>query len=601
MIEQIRKSFNLLGQRDRKRLILIALFQMFLSLLDLIGVALVGVIAALTVRGVQSQAPGDSVTRVLSLIGIKELEFRFQIIVLGILASLFLVVRTLIAIAFTRKMLAFLSRKAAEISTKLLGSYLNKSLTFINTRTTQEILFSLTQGVSTITLNVVGGSINISIDLFLLIILFAGLLYVNPGVALGSIVYFLAIALLMHRVLQKRADQLGEEQAKISVKSEEKIVETVQGFREAFVRGNLRTYLDEISSLRFRVSKVIAETTFLPFISKYTIEISLVLGAISLSAFQFFVTNAATAIGTLALFLAAGSRIAPAVLRIQQASIQVRSGLGISRNTLDLARELDSSSIIEISAKPLDFKHEGFLPSISLKDISFTYSKSETPAIHDLSIELAAFDSVAIVGPSGAGKSTLVDLMLGLLDPQRGEINISGIPIREAIAKWPGSIAYVPQQPFLRNASIRENITMGLQMGSEEQLFKAIKLANLGEFIDQLPDGVNTVIGERGTRLSGGQRQRIGIARALYTEPKLIVLDEATSALDSNSEHEIAQSIRSLINKVTVVMVAHRLSLIRNFDRIVYISGGKVKGIGSFEELKSQLPDFAKQAQLMGL
>ena len=601
MIRQILDSFNLLKHRDRKRLISIALFQMLLSLLDLIGVALVGVIAALTVRGVQSQSPGDSVSRVLSLIGIERLDFRFQIAVLGVIASIFLVSRTLIAIVFTRKMLAFLSRKAAEISTKLLGSYLNQSLTFINSKTTQEILFSLTQGVSTITLNVVGGSINIFIDFFLLVVLFSGLLYVNPGVALGSICYFLIVALLMNRVLQRRANQLGEEQAIITIKSEEKIVETVQGFREAFVRGNLRSYLDEIAGLRFRVSKVIAETTFLPFIGKYTIEISLVFGAITLSAFQFLLTNAATAIGTLALFLAAGSRIAPAVLRIQQASIQVRSGIGISKNTLELSRELSSSETIENPTQTLDFKHEGFAPKISLSNIYFTYPKSQRPAIRNASLEFEAFESIALVGPSGAGKSTLVDLMLGLLVPQQGAISVSGLSVRDAIARWPGSIAYVPQQPFLRNASIKENITMGLDLGGEEQVLKAINLANLGEFVEQLPNGIDTVIGERGTKLSGGQRQRIGIARALYTEPKLIVLDEATSSLDSNSEFEISKSISNLLNKVTVIMVAHRLSLIRDFDQVIYMSDGEVRGIGTFEDLKIQLPEFARQAELMGL
>jgi ABC-type multidrug transport system fused ATPase/permease subunit len=574
---------------------------MFLSLLDLIGVALVGVIAALTVRGVQSQSPGDSVSRVLSSIKIENLDFRFQIAVLGVLASLFLVIRTLIAIVFTRRILAFLSRKAAEISTKLLSSYLSKSLTFINAKTTQEVLFSLTQGVSTITLNIVGGSINICIDFFLLIVLFTGLFFVNPGVALGTIIYFLAVAFLLNRVLQKRANKLGEEQASITIRSEEKIVETVQGFREAFVRGNLRNYLDEIASLRFRVSKVIAETTFLPFIGKYTIEISLVLGAISLSAFQFLLTNAATAIGTLALFLAAGSRIAPAVLRIQQAAIQVKSGLGISKNTLELATELSTSKSIEYAKQATSFRHEGFVPRISLTGVSFTYPNSYDPAIKNIFLELEPFDSVAIVGPSGAGKSTLADLILGLIDPQEGNVRVSGIPIRDAIAQWPGSIAYVPQQPFLRNASIKENITMGLRLGGEEQISRAISLANLDDFIEGLPNGVDTIIGERGTRLSGGQRQRIGIARALYTEPKLIVLDEATSALDSNSEFEISQSIATLMNKVSVVMVAHRLSLIRDFSQIIYISGGEVKGVDKFDALKLRFPEFARQAELMGL
>jgi ABC-type multidrug transport system fused ATPase/permease subunit len=210
---------------------------------------------------------------------------------------------------------------------------------------------------------------------------------------------------------------------------------------------------------------------------------------------------------------------------------------------------------------------------------------------------------IAIVGPSGSGKTTIADLILGILKPKSGQVFISGKPSDTAMMKWPGAIAYVPQDILLIQGTIKENILLGIEEDaiSNERIDEVIRIAELTDFIRTLPDGINSQIGERGAKLSGGQRQRVGLARALVTNPKLIVLDEATSALDGMTEEIITNSISELKGIVTVIVIAHRLSTVREADRVLYLQEGKVIAEGRFDDVRNSVPNFDKQAKLMGL
>ena len=207
------------------------------------------------------------------------------------------------------------------------------------------------------------------------------------------------------------------------------------------------------------------------------------------------------------------------------------------------------------------------------------------------------------MGPSGAGKTTIIDIFLGVLRPDVGSVRISGLPPQLTVAKWPGAVSYVPQDVVIAAGTIRENVALGypLSEATDELVMSALKVAQLDMFIASLPDGIDTQVGERGTKISGGQRQRLGIARALFTRPHLLVLDEATSSLDGETEAGISEAIHALRGATTVVMIAHRLSTVRNSDIVIYMDEGSVSAVGTFNEVRDAVPDFDRQAKLMGL
>jgi ATP-binding cassette, subfamily B, bacterial PglK len=328
-----------------------------------------------------------------------------------------------------------------------------------------------------------------------------------------------------------------------------------------------------------------------------------VVAAVLIGGVQFALQDASHAIATLAIFLAAGTRIAPAVLRLQQGSIYIKNGLGLSVPTFDLIDSLGDAPMVENVDDTVDAVHDGFVSEIVVDHVTLTYPDKQTPAIADVSLTIPAGTSIAFVGPSGAGKTTIIDILLGVLNPDSGKVLISGLPPLLAVAKWPGAVSYVPQDVVISAGTIRENIALGypIEEASDELVLGALKVAHLDGFVSDLPDGIDTQVGERGARISGGQRQRLGIARAMFTRPHLLVLDEATSSLDGETEANISDAIHALRGSTTVVIIAHRLSTVRNADRVVYLSNGKVLATGTFDEVRKAVPDFDHQAKIMGL
>jgi len=322
-----------------------------------------------------------------------------------------------------------------------------------------------------------------------------------------------------------------------------------------------------------------------------------------IGAVQFSLRDASHSIATLAIFLAAGTRIAPAVLRLKKGSIYITNGLGLSAPTLDLIESSGNAPMIENVYDTIDSTHEGFMPEVVIDNVSLTYPEKRVPAIADVSLVIPAGTSIAFVGPSRAGETTIIDILLGVLNPDSGTVLTSGFPPLIAVAKWPGAVSYVPQDVVIAAGTIRENISLGypLSEATDELVLGALKVAQLEKFVSNLPDGIETQVGERGTRISGGQRQRLGIARAMFTRPHLLVLDEATSSLDGETEASISDAIYALRGTTTVVIIAHRLSTVRNADTVVYLSKGKVLATGTFDEVRKAVPDFDHQAKIMGL
>ncbi len=375
-------------------------------------------------------------------------------------------------------------------------------------------------------------------------------------------------------------------------------------YRESIVRNRRAYYAREFTKNRLDFSRVSAENSFIPNISKYAIESAVVVGAILLSATQFVLQDARHAVATLAIFLAAGTRVAPAILRIQQGLLQIKGASGSADLTLKLAEEVANYSIAADTDPALALgDHSNFSANMSFNNVSFSYPEGENRILDQVSIQISPGQFVAFVGSSGAGKSTFVDLLLGVLLPDSGEVKISNHAPSIAIEKSPGAIAYVPQDVAIAIGTVRENIALGFpnEFATDERISKALKIAHLETFVDSLENKADTQVGERGAKLSGGQRQRLGIARAMFTNPKLLCLDEATSSLDAETEASVSAAIQSLRGGTTILMIAHRLATVRTADLVVYIAGGQILAHGTFAQVRAAVPDFDKQSNLLGL
>jgi ABC-type multidrug transport system fused ATPase/permease subunit len=594
---------GVLSRNDQKKVIKVMLLQAGIGALDLLGVIAIGLLGALSVTGLQSRKPGDRVSTVLDILHIANLSFQIQATLLGLGALFLLVGRTIVSMFLTRRILFFFSRRGAKISSELVARLLSQPLLTILTRTTQETVYALTSGVSIITLQVLATVVVLVSDMSLLVVMAVGLFIIDPLTAIGTFLVFSLVAYLLYRFMNARAGVLGVKNSELSIMSNEKIVEVFSSYRESVVRNRRDFYAREIGKLRFSLANVSAENTFMPYVSKYVIETAVVLGSLLIGVTQFMLHDASHAVATFAIFLAAGTRIAPAVLRVQQGTLQIWNGLGAAIPTLELIEMLGSAPMNENVDDKVDVIHEGFVSDVYVTNTSLTYPNKATPAISDITLAIPSGSSVAFVGPSGAGKTTIIDVLLGVLNPDKGDVLISGLPPLLAVAKWPGAISYVPQDVMVATGTIRENVALGYppEAATNELIMSALKVAHLDKFVADLPNGVDTQVGERGAKISGGQRQRLGIARAMFTRPHLLVLDEATSSLDAETEASISEAIHELRGSTTVVMIAHRLSTVRNADTVVYLSEGKIVAKGTFDEVRKIVPDFDRQAMLMGL
>ena len=598
------RSLRLLAPKDRRKLGLVVAIQIFLSGLDLFGVALIGVVSALAITGVSGQVTGNRVGAVLQFMQLDGYTFETQVAILGATAGVTLIGRTLLSIYFIRKSLFFLAHKAAIISGDLTSRVLAQPLLQLQKRTSQETLYALTGGVSSLVLGILGTVVMLASDLSLVLVMAVGLLVVDPGTAIGSFIFFTLIAIFLYRLSSTRVRALNEAIAETTIRGNEKVIEVLTNYRESIVRNRRAYYAREFTKNRLDFSRVSAENSFIPNISKYVLESSVIIGAILLSATQFVLQDARHAVATLAIFLAAGTRVAPAILRIQQGLLQIKGASGSADLTLKLAEEVANYSIAADTDPALALGgHSNFSADISFNNVSFSYPEGENRILDQVSIKISPGQFVAFVGSSGAGKSTLVDLLLGVLLPDSGEVKISSHAPSIAIEKSPGAIAYVPQDVAIAIGTVRENIALGFpnEFATDDRIYKALKIAHLETFVDSLENKADTQVGERGAKLSGGQRQRLGIARAMFTNPKLLVLDEATSSLDAETEASVSAAIQSLRGGTTILMIAHRLATVRTADLVVYIAGGQFLAQGTFTEVRAAVPDFDKQANLLGL
>ena len=598
-----KKVFLLIEKTDRRKIYAITLIQIFSNFLDLIGVALLGVLGSLAITGSASRDPGSRVASVLKFLNIYEMSVQKQAIALGVLAAIFLVTKTLFSLLFARRTMYFLSYRSAKITENLISKLLSQSLQSIKKNSVQENITALTGGVGNIVNSIIGATIFTISDLSLTIIMLFGLFYVDPLICLLTVVLYGGIAVILYLLLNKRVQKLGVNQAKMAIHNQEMIREILGTYREAVVGSKRPYYIQEVRKHQFSIAKNAAEFNFFPNISKYVLEITLIIGIFIISGIQFYKYSAEHSVAILSIFLISSARIAPAILRVQQSMIQMKGSIGMAAPALKLIDQLQDVKLPQLTVNKFTINHEELKNDIVLKNINFNYNDNKKFNVNDVNLFIEAGTVNAIVGRSGAGKTTLVDILLGVLSPTSGEILVAGISPNDIITTFPGALAYVPQDVFIINGTIRDNVCLGYNKKSipTELINKALEKAQLSDFVDNLPSKLDTYIGDNGSKLSGGQKQRLGIARALITEPKILVMDESTSSLDGETENNLTNAIISLKGKTTLILIAHRLSTVRNADKIIYMEDGQIIASGSFNEVRERVPDFDKQSKLMGL
>jgi ATP-binding cassette subfamily C protein len=352
---------------------------------------------------------------------------------------------------------------------------------------------------------------------------------------------------------------------------------------------------------RSHATRARANSQFLAQVPRHVLDVALIGGIVVVGAAGFLTDGTVDgAMASIALFGLAGFRLAPSLVRFQSVLQQLNVSGPHARAVLD---EVRLSNQYMAAAAIGDTAELPRAPrALQLRDVSFRYTPGAADAVRGVTLDIPIGSQVAFVGSSGAGKSTMIDLLLGLIEPTAGEISIDGVRLGSALNAWRSQISYVPQEVSLFDATVGQNVALSWRSDFDrDRVQQALRRAQILPLIESRAGGIDSRIGERGLSLSGGQRQRMGIARALYTEPLVLVMDEATSALDTATEAAVTGAIEELRGSVTTITVAHRLSTIRNADIVFFMRDGEVVASGTFEEVVAAEPDFALQAALAGL
>lgn len=433
-----------------------------------------------------------------------------------------------------------------------------------------------------------------------LITIIATLAIVQPVLAVTTLIYLLLLGAVLFFWIARHARTAGEVHVENTISVSRLVLEIVGAMKEVSLRSKEDEVADIVEQRRSNSARARANLYFFSQFPRYALESGLILGFVIIGAVGFLIGGIEEAIAAVALFALAGFRLAPSVIRFQSVLAQMVSIAEYPTRVLaELAdSERSNAEIAKRATTPLPDKPD----RIVLDRVEFRYSADAVPAVRDVSLEIPFGSTVAFVGSSGAGKSTMVDLLLSLLEPTAGTISIDGIPLSEVRGAWRSRVGYVPQDVAIFDATVAQNValTWGEDFDSDRVRF-ALEQAQLWNLVEAREGGTQSRVGERGLALSGGQRQRLGIARALYSDPLVLVLDEATSALDTSTEALVTSGINAIGDGVTKIVVAHRLATIRHADCIFFMRDGEIIGNGTFDELVASFPEFAHQAALAGL
>ena len=488
-----------------------------------------------------------------------------------------------------------------EIGTRMFRAYLGSSWEERSKRGTVEFTRIADTGISVAISGLVLSLLTIPGNVLTIALTMIVVIVAKPVTAIVSVVYLGLVAALINRMVTKRTLRAAQENLDFSFRVATLLTEMVEALKELTLRGRLEQIQVVVGRHRQGAVKARASLAFLSIIPRYSYEAALIGGFLLVGGTGYMLGGLTAAIVAVALFAAAGIRLIPALTGIQSAVISAMASVPWVEDVINDLRGAEASATDALGGTDVTDLPE--TPhALALRGIEFRYPTGVGPVLLGLDLTVPLGSSLAIVGPSGSGKSTLIDLILGLRVPTSGSIAIDGTPLPDVIHAWRSRIGYVPQRVTLFDGSLGQNVALTWDEDYDrDRVMEVLEKAQLNSLVASREHGIDERMGERGVTLSGGQQQRLGIARALYSDPLILVLDEATSSLDTKTEDDVVRALKALHGEVTIIAVAHRISTIKDYDQICYLDHGRILGKGSFHELAASVPQFGLQVQLAGL
>jgi len=591
----IKKLITLLTPRERKQVCLLFIAFLAMAFFDVAGIA--SVMPFIGVLNNPDLVQTNAVLRwAFRYFGCADTN--------SFLLLLGMAVLLLVIIANGTRLLAlwfiacFVENCKADLSTRLLQCYLLQPYEFFLLRNTSDLSKNILEEINRVVHNILHHVLQISVRVIQAFCIFGLLVYMDPvlavlvmGILGGSYVgiYFL---------IKRKLGVIGNKRILANQKRFQAVDEALGGIKDIKILVREKNFLMQFSEFARRLARMESYYNIVSQAPKFALE-TIAFGGILLIVLYFLATgtDSKQVMPVLALYAFAGYRFMPAlqVAFVGASSIQFNlSSLAVVHEEMRGKSDPLPRSANDPAPLPLE-------RTLELTDIAFSYQGGGKPVLQGLNLTVQANTTVGFAGTTGSGKTTLIDILLGLLAPQQGQMKVDGTVVQDALLhRWQRNIGYVPQTIYLADDSVARNIAFGVpdQDIDLKAVARAARIANLDDFVQQdLPHGYDTVIGERGVRLSGGQRQRIGIARALYHDPQVLILDEATSALDNMTEEQVMQAVQDLAQKKTIIMIAHRLTTLRECTRIYFLEEGRITASGSFAELVQASERFRKMAR----
>ena len=593
-----KKIWKFLDARNRRQAILVLALIILSAACEGISIGFVFPLAKLAVDGSSATRPG----LVQDLAAFLPATSPSSLLLWFAAGFVTVIVAKNVVLLVSTAMQARLVRNAEVAAGQvLMSSYLQRPYLFHLEQNSAVLIRNLNEVMPAIFAGIMMPVLRLVAELFIVVVIAAVLITIDPVVTLIMLAGGTALVASIFGLLKSPLKRWGKHRLALSAERLKCLQQTLGSIKEVKVLGREHYFLNVYSGILEMLTRLNARLVVIGDFRRAAAEIATVIALAALILLAVVQKReAGELLAFVGVFAAAAFRLMPSANRILIALESVRAALpaleiasahfpGFEKATSAPSRRKEASA-----SRGVD---------IVCSNLSFTYPRAAHPTLDAINLTIRRGNAVGIVGPSGAGKTTLIDLLLGLLSPSTGDILVGGKSIRKDMSDWQRRLGYVPQSVHLNDDSVRRNVAFGIPDAEidDTRLASALRLAQLTDLVDGLPQGQHTIVGERGARLSGGQRQRIGIARALYHDPEVLIFDEATSALDNETERSVTAAIERLHGEKTIIIIAHRLSTVRQCDYLVYLDGGRIAATGSFDELRENHPNFRRMVELSRL